>query len=104
MKTVTISGVDYPLRASMLAFQQWEEATGLQMAGLNENTSPIQMCQLAFFFAKAGLKREGKQIELDLDAFMDSIELDEIEAVAAAVAAAMAGSAQKKRQPVRKGR
>jgi hypothetical protein len=102
MNTVTISGVEYPLRASMYAWQKWEEATGLKMNQLNENTSPIHICQLAYFFAQAGLKREGKQIPMDLEAFMDELEMEDVENISTAVGNAIAKTVQKKSRAVRK--
>jgi hypothetical protein len=103
MYSVTIAGVDYPLRASMYAWQKWEEATGLKMNQLNESTSPIQVCQLCYFFAQAGLKREGKQMPMDLEAFMEELEMEDVEAISTAVGNAIAKTAQqKKRKAVRK--
>lgn len=102
MNTVTIAGVAYPMRASMYAWQKWEEATGMKMNQLDEKTSPIHVCQLAYFFAEAGLKREGKQMAMDLEGFMDELEMEDVEAISTAVGNAIAKTAQKKSRAVKK--
>lgn len=101
MASVTIAGIEFQLRDSMRAFQKWEEATGKKMNQLNEETSPTQICLLAYFFAEAGMKRDGKEMPISVGQWMDEVGMAELEEISVAVAAAMVKPGQKK-APVKK--
>lgn len=86
MGQITIDGHAMPLRASMRAWQKWEEATGQKMQAFNTASSPTEMVTLAYFFAEAGMKRDGKAMDLELEEFMDLVEMDDLETIGLAVA------------------
>lgn len=98
MVEIEIGGRKWPMRASIGAWKKFEETTGKRVADLSggENTDVPLFCELAFYFVVAGCKANGTTFEMDLDTFLDQIEIHEMEMVADAIADVM-NAGEKKR-------
>jgi hypothetical protein len=77
MASITIEGVEYPLRASMRAWKEFETNTGMKMASIAD-ADVTAIPELLYYCAAAGCRRNAQAFELTLDDWMDSITTNDL--------------------------
>ena len=90
MASIQLEGNTYHLRASMKALLDFEERTGTSIAALGD-TDVTKVPVLLYFFAKAGMKREGEPFKLTEDEWMDMITTEDLAEIQPVLTQLLAG-------------
>ncbi len=109
MVEILIDGNKYPMRATIGAWKNFEESTGVRAADLgkeskDDESGPNQLilfAELAFHFVNAGCKKKQIDFDLSLDDWLDSIEMSDFKMLNDALKKLMKGKETKKKMVTR---
>ena len=93
--TITLDNQTFPVRASMRAWRNFENATGHKVATL-DSEDVTKMPELLYYFVQEGCKRQGMTFELSVDDFLGLIDVGDLPEVMKVIEQSMSPGDEKK--------
>lgn len=86
--TITLDNQTFPVRATLRAWRNYEQATGNKVAKIDAE-DVTAMPELLFYFVEEGCRRQGMKFELAVEDFLGLIEVGDLPAVVAIIEKSM---------------
>ena len=93
--TITLDGKTFPVRATMRAWKNFEDATGVKVSQI-ESDDVTKIPTLVYYFVQEGCTKQGMKFDMALDDFLGLIEISDLEALSKVVEASMSPKSEKK--------
>jgi hypothetical protein len=93
---ITIGKRIYPMRATMLAWRNFEKATGVKVTEVDA-TDVTLIPELIYYFVKAGCEAQGMRFTMDVEKWLNEIEVTDLPILVDAMTEVMGGSKEKKK-------
>ena len=93
--TVTLDGKTFPVRATMRAWKNFEEATGVKVSQIASD-DVTKIPTLVFYFVQEGCAKQGMQFDMSLDDFLNLIEISDLQKLSEVVEESMSPKSEKK--------
>lgn len=95
--TITLDNQTFPVRASMLAWRNFENATGHKVAKM-DSEDVTMMPELLYYFVQEGCRKQGMKFEMSVDDFLGLIDVADLANVMKVIEESMSPDGQKKTQ------
>lgn len=93
---ITIGKRIYPMRATMLAWRNFEKATGVKVTEVDAADITL-IPELIYYFVKAGCEAQGMKFTMDVEKWLNEIEVTDLPILVDAMTEVMGGSKEKKK-------
>ena len=84
------------MRATMLAWRNFEKATGVKVTEVDA-TDVTLIPELIYYFVKAGCEFQGMKFTMDVDKWLNEIEVNDLPILVDAMTEVMGGKQEKKK-------
>tara|TARA_R100001443_G_scaffold20907_1_gene33137 strand:+ start:8874 stop:9185 length:312 start_codon:yes stop_codon:yes gene_type:complete len=92
---ITIGKRIYPMRATMLAWRNFEKATGVKVTEVDAADITL-IPELIYYFVKAGCEAQGMKFTMDVEKWLSEIEVGDLPVLVDAMTEVMGGNEKKK--------
>ncbi len=93
--TITLDKQTFPVRASMRAWREFENATGHKVSKL-DSEDVTAMPELLYYFVAEGCRKQNMTFEMSVDDFLSMIEVGDLPAVMKVIEQSMSPDGEKK--------
>tara|TARA_R100001163_G_C5065106_1_gene202918 strand:- start:15 stop:323 length:309 start_codon:yes stop_codon:yes gene_type:complete len=93
---ITIGKRTYPMRATMLAWRNFEKATGVKVTEVDAADVTL-IPELIYYFVKAGCEAQGMRFTMDVEKWLNDIEVTDLPILVEAMTEVMGGKQNKKK-------
>ena len=98
---ITIGKRIYPMRATMLAWRNFEKATGVKVTEV-DSTDVTLIPELIYYFVKAGCESQGMRFTMDVEKWLNEIEVGDLPILVDAMTEVMGGKQDEKKKAKKK--
>tara|TARA_R100001443_G_scaffold85795_2_gene92514 strand:+ start:1296 stop:1571 length:276 start_codon:yes stop_codon:yes gene_type:complete len=84
------------MRATMLAWRNFEKATGVKVTEVDANDVTL-IPELIYYFVKAGCEAQGMKFTMDVEKWLNEIEVNDLPVLVEAMSEVMGGKQEKKK-------
>jgi len=92
---ITLDNQTFPVRASMRAWREFEDATGHKVSKLDAD-DVTRMPELLFYFVREGCKKQGMTFEMSCDDFLGLITVADLPNIMEVIGESMSAGGEKK--------
>lgn len=89
------------MRATMLAWRNFEKATGVKVTEV-DSTDVTLIPELIYYFVKAGCESQGMKFTMDVEKWLNEIEVSDLPILVDAMTEVMGGKQDEKKKAKKK--